>query len=261
MNNFIKLIFLFAVLSSCSPYLYSPEPLNMPLPDHKDEVKANIYYGSNGGGLQGSYAIDSNFVLIGDFAFVAQKPANDGIPDPDPEHINNLHLSFGGGYFSSFGNHGRFEILAGGGFGNANAHAIDADRTLTFDDFSRMIDIRANYMHLFGQVDIGSMGQNAEIAFGLRARSLFLTYGKYQVTTDAFFGPTDPLPSLSQNLSGEVVFAEPCLRAGVGFEKVRLNLSMGYSFRVFGHDIPSSFGTMYQPFFISTGISVNLFAD
>ncbi len=253
-----KLALLFLVTCfcfSCTPSLYVPPPLNMPLAGNKDEFKGNLFAYSNEFGIQASYAVDSHCVLL---TSLTGANGRTGTATLDVttyySTINNFLGDIGAGYFEKFDQNGRFEVLGGFGYGNANSHNVVLDPSANSLFGFAMDNISGNFMHGFGQCDIGLVKKNFEFGLGLR-----LSY----LTPEANFqcvpiGNTYSPPEYSDEIGGSALFLEPAIMISAGLEQVKLNLSIGYSSKLFGADISRDYGSIYQDLTIGFGISCNL---
>jgi hypothetical protein len=259
MKKYTKKLILFcctvSLFASCTPYMYIPNTLNMPLAGNKGEVKANICYGSGGTGIQGSYAADSHLVVLADVTFQIEKGVSTFSTNTQPNTLNNVIGDIGAGYYKKFNETGRFEALGGIGYGTANASTT----ALALIFFPReRINLDAHFYRLFVQGNIGTVRENTEIGFGIRVSSIIMG-GSYKVTSLDSSSGNQVL--YNKTINGAAVMIEPCVSIAVGLENVKLNFSIGYSGKITGMDVDQNFGALYQPLLATGGITVNLFRE
>jgi hypothetical protein len=255
MKKYFVIVFFSAILTGCAPFMYIPNTLNMPLAGDKGEVKGNLYYGSGGIGIQGSYAADSNFVVLMDMAFDSKKGTTtifNGF-SAFQTRSGNFMGDIGAGYYNKISKGGRFELLGGLGYGTATGSSN------TFGDISdgTKADLYARFYRLFAQGNIGMVRKNVEFGFGVRISSIFADGALTQTNLDTF--SNNHPPPVKTIIHTTAVFVEPCLMLGVGLENVKLNFSFGFSGKVTGMNLPLDIGSLYQPSFVTAGITVNLF--
>jgi hypothetical protein len=253
-KKYFLVCFVSALSVSCTPYLYIPNTLNMPLAGNKGDVKGNLYFGSGGVGVQGSYAADSHLVVIANFAVLDAKGTsifNSGIK---PNTNDNFIADIGAGYFKKISPRGRLELLGGIGYGTANASVIEVDGE--FFRPANRLELQGSFYRMFAQCDIGTVNENMEIGFGVRVSSIFMS-GNYKVTSgDSMRG--NPV-LYDKPISGTAVLIEPCLNVGAGWKNAKLNFSLGYSGKITGMDVDPNYGLLYQYAFVTGGITINLF--
>ena len=252
-----------ASLTSCSPYMYIPDSVFMPLASEKGEFKGNICYGTSGTGLQASYTIGNHLLVMTNIS--EYNSVNTGTYTPGllnfPYSYNNFSGDLGLGYFYKLGLHGRVELIAGGGYGSSNAFLEGAPPGHSAVGYSGNLAnyaLSGNFMHLFAQPDIGLVYGNYEFGLGARFNELNLN-GKYSIEQQTDSNKTFSHPVYNTNLNGTALVIQPALTVSLGLEKIKLNLNLGYSAQISGPDIDPKYGSVYQAFFVSGGVTVNLF--
>ena len=124
---------------SCTPYLYAPNTLNMPLAKNVCESKVKAYISTSDYGFQGSYAVDSHIVVVSDGSFYkfANRYGND----------SRTLLNIGAGYFHTIAKNGCFEIL--GGIGNGNSIGQNVDQGFLSFNPEQISSLKGNYQRVF----------------------------------------------------------------------------------------------------------------
>ena len=251
------------LLSGCSPYLYIPDSVYMPLASDKGEFKANVCYGTSGTGLQASYCIGKHVLVMTNIS--EYNSVNNGTYTPGllnfPYSYNNFCGDLGLGYFHRLGTHGRVELIAGAGYGSSTSNLEGAPPDHSAIGYSGNLDnyaLNGNFMHFFAQPDIGLVYGNYEFGLGARFNELNLN-GKYSIEQQTDSNKTFSHPVYNTNLNGTALVIQPAFTVSLGLEKLKLNLNLGYSALLSGPDIDPKYGSVYQSFFVSGGVTVNLF--
>jgi len=264
-KKILALAVLSASLAGCSPYMYIPNSVYMPLAGNKGEFKGNICYGTSGTGLQASYCVGEHILVmtnISEYNSVNTETYTPGLLN-FPYSYNNFCGDLGLGYFHRLGNHGRIELIAGAGYGSANSNLEGAPPGYSSIGFSGNLAnyaLNGNFIHLFAQPDIGLVYKNYEFGLGVRLSELNLN-GKYTIDQQTDSNKNFIRPIYNTSLNGSAIIIQPALMVSLGLEKIKLNLDLGYSGKLSGPNIDAKYGSVYQDFFVSAGVTVNLFRD
>jgi len=266
MGSIKKIVFLAFILSTfagCSPYLYIPDSVYMPLAGNKGEFKGNLSYGTSGAGLQASYCVGDHILLMTNISEYNSMNNNAYTPGllSFPYSYKNFSGDLGAGYFHRIGDHGRVELIAGAGYGSSNSNLEGAPPGYSGIGYSGNLanyTVNGSFLHLFAQPDIGLVYGNYEFGLGVRLSGLNLN-GKYSIEQQTDSNKNFVRAVYNTNLNGTTLIIQPALMVSLGLEKVKLNLGLGYSGKLSGPNIDANYGTVYQNFFVSAGVTVNLF--
>lgn len=253
--NLTKLLALLfcCILCSCTPYLYLNTPPNMPLAGDKGEFKGNVYFGGEGAGVQASYAVDSHYVVLLDFAGQNAQTGTATLNNVTyNSNVSNFQGDIGGGYYQKIGQFGRLEFLGGIGFGAVNTQDLVFNSILPPD--YTLDNVNGGFFHIFAQSDIGLVKKNFEFGFGVRLSNITTT-ASYEA--DEITGNNSKSVQYYQSLNGDALFVEPSLMFAVGWRKFKFNASAGFSGKLFGQDINQQYGSIYQSFALNFGVTFN----
>ena len=252
-KHFCQLFFSICLCNACTPQLYVPAPPNMPLAGNKGEFKGDLFLYSNEFGLQASYAVDSHCVVLVNVTGQDARTGTTTVNNTNTYYSTtaNFQGDIGAGYFKKIGQRGRFEAIGGIGYGGSKTQNVITHSLLPL--ILSIDNINGNFAHLFAQCDVGYVNKNIELGLGLRFSNLNIN-GTFQ---SSYIG-SGTTPQYTTQLGGDALFWEPAIMFAAGFEKVKLNLSFGISNKLFGPDISSQYGSIYQNMAFSFGISCNL---
>lgn len=204
------------LIASCAP-TYVPNVVNTPMLSNKGEFHANFNTGTSGFDPQLSYAITDHIGVMLNGSFQNRQR------DSSDSHHRHKFIEFGAGYYTKFSELGRFEMYAGYGSGNINAHY---DFVL-WESFS---DVK--YNRIFVQPAIGISTRWFDGSFAMRMAYVDIFQSNHR--TNGFF-------------------MEPALTVKLGYDYFKIVSQMGYSFPA---DNYVRFD--YEPFIFSVGIQVTL---
>lgn len=171
------------MLTGCTPSLYIPNELNMPLPARakSGSIAANI--SNQGFGGSAYYAIDSNIVILGNGAgFNSQSGKNSS-------------YDIGMGYYKIWPKtSGIFEAIGGCGHGST---VIDNTNTPLFSSVRERDSISGRYYRIFAQTDFGSfVSKSTLLGFGMRISYIIPnSYIDHQVISELENTPTPSNPA------------------------------------------------------------------
>jgi hypothetical protein len=244
------------MLSSCSSYMYIPNSLNMPLPEKKHDFSGAFYAGSEGIGLQSTFALDSHLVILLNGSVSYQSDYS--LLFYDPENPDYYFLEGGGGYFNQISNNLKFEMLAGAGYGRSSYTAGAGDLSGIFTSHNTYF-ANGHFIHSFAQADLGFHPDNNEtneLCFGIRISEIEM-YGSYDV--DHYNSDNTFIANLyHMDIRGNALFIEPGMKYSIGNKNVKFSIFTGFSGKVAGLHMDPQFGNLYQAFSISAGITFKL---
>jgi hypothetical protein len=236
--------------SAWTPYIYLPNTLNMPLPEHKNDLKTVFNAGTDRMFVQASYALDSHVVVLADYTL-----------HHNNINLNNYSYNVGGGYFSKLTPRYRFEILTGFGEGAGN---VEMDQYILLGEFRRFSDryfARSDYSRFYLQGDIAREFPKVELGFGVRISNLFLN-GNYKVNrTFRFpFVPSDSTATIENTNfdRSSILLMEPGFSLTAGAHHLRFNFNIGGSFALSPYGIYKTHSDLFEYFYMSLGLAVRL---
>lgn len=180
------------VLSACSP-LYIPSAKHTHFLDTEGEANVAAYSGTNGFDIQGAYAITPKLGVV-----TAISAANKTDSSSNTEH-QHFAIEAGVDYYKKLGDKGRFEALAGLGFGNA-----EAVKTIT---------TKGSFSNFFLQSNIGFESRALDVGLAMRMNQV--VFYKFETS------------NTTSNNSEAATFFEPSLFARLGWERLKLEVQMG----------------------------------
>jgi hypothetical protein len=209
-TSFLLAIILF---TGCSPKYYTPNTQNVPLISQKGETNLTVSGNGNQVEFQGAYGVTNGFAI----------KANGGLFIPkDLDNGNGGSGSFaevGGGYFKPIGDNWVFESYGIFGLGYMENHlpSTTADYPQTEGDIS------ANILRFGVQPNFGY--KSKYFCAAVSSRIVSLNYNN--VRGDLIFENEDQVAYLRNNRS--TILLEPALTLRGGFEKIKLQMQIGYS--------------------------------
>ncbi len=245
MKNSIFTLFIVLIVFSLTGCALTEGHLNMPLAGNKGEGKASLLAGIDGIGLYASYCIDSHLVVLANAS--TSQTHTDGPP------IVFTNGDIGAGYYQKISKYGRFEVLGGGGYGSMSCDGVTYQES-NFNNYQQ-ISVQGNMIHFFGQADIGMVTENIELGFGLRVSNLNFSGNSSYTNMDS----GKVLNKMAYQIEGSPLYFEPCFMLAVGVSSVKLHLSVGGSFALNSIDNLSLYGLYSPTFYVTTGITVNIF--
>lgn len=221
-NGFLLLTGLgITVLWSCVP-AYVPSVVNAPLLSEQYDVVISGFSSTSGFDPQLAYAVtDEIGVMVnGSFRTTSSKQVT------DPTYYQRYYGEIGGGYYTTIGEFGRFEVFSGAGGGKVNGG-------FTNSIFAPHTDV--SYAKGFLQPSIGFVSSVFEVAFT----------------------PRLALVTMSQNaLRSTAPFFEPALTFRSGYRNWKGVVQFGLSYPV---GVQPQFD--FQPFTFALGIQIRLGSD
>lgn len=220
-SNLILLMVMVISISSCK-IMYVPNGQNVPLMEEKGDIKANL----GAKDLQVAYGITNNLgVMVNGYYNKNDWSVTSG--DLENKYLSARSLVEGGlGYYTAFGNNGRFEVFGGAGFGSVK-HNYDLYDASTLDESN---SYKASMMRYFLQPAIGVQSENVGLAFSTRVAGVtFSTKETVGYTQQTLID--EGLHELEDNM---FIFLEPAVTFRVGFQYVQVEFQPYYNLQVSG---------------------------
>jgi len=226
-TTFFIIIFAFSVsalfFNSCAP-AYTPNVINAPLLNNKNEFQADLAAGISGTDLQLAYAAGKHI------GFMVNGSYRDNTSDTTTNYHKHSFIEAGIGYYTTFSKDGHFELFGGYGYGDADVRANTILNTVN--------TTKATYHRVFVQPDIGFSSEFFDIAFSPRfvVINMHPEELEYTTITSAFIEP-----------AGTIRF---------GYKFLYLTSQAGLSLPI--TKISSESWFEYQPFIFSLGIKIKI---
>lgn len=187
------------MISGCAS-VYIPSAQHTHLMDKKGELHIAGHGGTNGGDIQGAYAVSDRMGVIAAASF--------GSSDEGDFHEHSF-VEGGATYFRPLGKIGRYEVLAGLGVGSAEA--------LTQYDFFGPQEIKAtgDYTKVFLQNNFGLETGALETGLALRLGQVVFT--EFETSSSRY------------DESENGTFFEPAIFARLGWKNIKLESQVGIS--------------------------------
>lgn len=198
----LSVVLLLLICSSCAP-VYVPNARQTNMMSKKGELHASAQAGTNGGDLQVAYAVSDKFGLFGSGSFKSDEASGNS----DSEFHEHRYGELGAIYYRPFGKIGRFEALAGVGFGEAEA----VDQYEIFGP--QQVRATGRYNKLFAQANIGLETEPFETGLALRMGQV--TFNEFETSSTG----------LQESESG--TFFEPAVFARLGWPNFKLESQLG----------------------------------
>jgi len=211
----ISILLLSLFLFSCSPRYYSPNTINTPLLTQKGETNINVTGREALIEVQGAYAVANHIGILANGSFFIPKNEDNG------DGGQGKFVEAGIGYFIPMSNNMVFDtyLLIGGG--NVENHFPSS----VTDHPGTTGKIEANLFRIGIQPGIGYKIKNFEAAFNPR-----ISYLTYNSIEGNLIVQEDQVKYLNDNKSNFLV--EPAITVRGGFEKIKAEVQLGYSFNV-----------------------------
>ncbi len=227
MKNLKRLLFfilLLASFSSCK-IMYIPNAQNVPMLEEKGDIKVEI----SNKDLQVAYGITNHLGIMAN-GYYNKNEWSVTSGTLDNEYASKRSLVEGGlGYFTTFGNNGRFEVYGGAGYGNV---VYDYD---LFDNevLTESNTFGINMLRIFLQPAIGLQSDNVGFAFSTRLASV-----NFSNVDTVGYTPTELEDEGLHELEDEMfMFLEPAITFRIGIKYAQLQLQPYYNLQISG---PSS---------------------
>jgi hypothetical protein len=240
---------------SCSPKVYIPDQVPVPLVDRKSEAQLNVY-GSmeqfGGWGLNGHYAVTNHLFITGGYFTEKQSNINSNTFDKIQGGPFRYHFYEGGaGYYYAAPSHLRFGSFLTSG--NGDVDASFPVRSFFRTKIPQQYDVSARFGRFSGTVYVGRGGNICEV--GMALRFSYMHFYEYHFAQYFIANPSDRL--YDDNQMKDNLFVEPAFTLNVGYKPVKFSLQLGFSIPANGQPEYEP----YYPFIMTAGCYVKLFAD
>lgn len=223
-NNFysiLSVIFLFAVITGCSPCFYAPNAHNIPMLKEKGQGTgtASVQFGplTKGLNVQGALAVSNHVGIMGNYNHFSDR-SNDASEEESASTKSKSNMGeIGVGYFNAFKDMFVFEAYAG--FGGSR---INTD----YDDYWYGAGTSSiGTTTFFVQPSIGIYKKNVMVAFSTRFRTLSFRDPQFSSTLDEY------LKEDMRTLDAKNAFAliEPAFTFRAGGKSVKFQAQVGWS--------------------------------
>ena len=240
-------------LCGCSPYLYVPNPTNVPLPYSKNEIKASGSLSSAGLCFQGSYALTNKIVLSGTYIGL------NGNPDSTNLRGINQFGAIGIGYYKTWKGF-RFEALGGFGIGNSYVNCNVKNPSFGVSGGQTGYSVNNNYSSSTIQLDGGIFGKYIEAGISLKLNYLGM-YNEWYYIYDLSNDGKTIFDEQSLQLPSNVFLFEPAYFFSVGLKHVKFILSTGASIVLGPQSKYWNDKNLNEGGFLSEGIIIDLFRE
>lgn len=217
--------FLFSILlfNACAP-AYTPNVVNAPLLNNKNETQISLHAGFSGTDAQIAYAATDHIGLMLNWSY-----RNNTFDTSSSYHYHNF-IEGGVGYYTSFSSQGKFEAFAGYGYGNVDVQINNSVGTSL---------VQASYSRFFLQPNLGFTSQMFDVGVAPRFVYVLMKPEQFQYSTINKF------------------FVEPTGFLRLGFKYFYLTSQAGISIPLSGYESSDWFN--YNPFIFSFGMQIKLF--
>ncbi len=218
-------LIIFAMMSACAP-VYVPTAKHTHFLDSEDEADIAVYTGLNGFDAQGAYALTPKLGVVGGISASNREGSSSS---SDHQHIA---IEVGAEYFKKLGKNGRFEALAGLGFGTSEAKEH-------YDFYGpQKVNAKGSFSNYFLQSNIGL--ETRAFDLGLAVRMNQIVFSKFETSSTTY------------NNTKAGTFFEPSIFARLGWEKLKVETQIGFSV-----PLQQDLEFQYEPLTFSLGIRYN----
>lgn len=227
MKRELTLTLLFSLfLVTCTPPMYIPNALNVPVLEEKGDAEIAYNLGTGGHNIQANYAWSNNFGVMVNGSYLKSKTVYLNFD----EQINHKFIESGIGYQKHVND---FYYNIYGGYGKGEAHVRGDFFGLLLHPFPHT-EAFAQYSKVFIQPSVFMGGSKIEDILKpyLSLRMSYINIDQFDFFVDE--------PSLSQdelkkyqdfiNRSHSNLFFEPSATLKIGTDNIMMMLQIGYSF-------------------------------
>ena len=235
---------------SGSQNMYPLHELNMPLRAANNEMGADAYLGSEGIGLNISYAVSEHAIILASASghYESVYPYYDEFPIQSSTNISDIQGDIGGGYYRHIDKNIVVETIGGVGFGNSG---------WSIQTYNSLTNAGGQYSHLFLQGDLGMYLKNIEFGIGIRMSDMYGFTNYHEVSYMVEYGQ-GPQTSYTNNFTGNALFLQPGMNIAFGAKNLKLRFSLTFSGKLSGQDNISTAGSLYQSFDATIGLTVDV---
>lgn len=210
------------LISACAP-VYVPSTQHTHLMDDKGELHVATHGGTNGVDMQAAYALTNHMGLMAAASYGSAKQ------EGNSDHHIHQYGELGITYFQPLGKIGRYEALAGTGFGSAEV--VDHFVFLGPEE----VQATGQFNKIFIQNNIGL--ETDVLETGLALRLGHLTFYTFKTASGTHDGPE------------RGTFFEPALFARLGWKNVKIESQVGFS-----HPLQGDVDFTYKALMLSLGL-------
>ncbi|MBS4012994.1 MAG: hypothetical protein KGZ97_04430 [Bacteroidetes bacterium] len=207
--------------NSCSPPVYHPTMVNVPLFKEAGEINVAANISTSGIEPQLAFAVTDNIGIMANACY--NNMSKEGSRDYEIFQM----IEFGAGYYKNFLKNGRYEVYGGVGYANKAFHVFNNGSFTTEE---------VPYTKFFIQPSIGITTQFA----------------------DAAFSPRFVLANIEDtNYTYGVMYVEPAFTVKLGYKYIKFIAQVGASLRFQQHDYSVN-NRAHQPLILGFGLQANL---
>lgn len=203
------------LIAGCNPKFYSSNTQNVPLISEKGETNLTLSGNGNQVEFQGAYGVTNSFAIQANGGLFIPSDLDNG------DGGSGKFFEVGGGYFRPVADNFVFETYGLVGFGTVENH---------FPSLTTGRDISANIIRFGIQPNFGYKSKYFSAA--ISARFVNLMYNN--IEGDLIFDGVSQKTYLEDNKSNFLI--EPALTLRGGFERIKLQLQIGYSLNASNSD-------------------------
>ncbi len=223
---FVTSVFLVIFFVSCTPPVYLPNSLNVPLLKEKDEFNIGLNMSIAGCDFQASRAISENVGIMLNGTYLSDSY------ELSDHYRNHKFAEIGIGVFSPYGEYLLGGIYAGAGLGS---NSLKEGMLLGSEDAL----VSANYTRLFLQPTFGARTEGLEGGFAMRM--CYINFHNINYSNIDF-------------LRTKILF-EPVVFLRVGPPVIQFQTQFGFSLDPFKDPLEIPY---YNDFIMSLGFNINL---
>lgn len=238
MKYILFLALMIAIMLSCSPKYYTANTQNVPLISQQGETNLTVSGNANQVEFQGAYGVTHCFAIQANGGLFIPSDLDNG------DGGSGKFLEIGGGYFTPVSQNFVFELYGLIGAGTVENHMPST----TSANPATQGDISANIFRYGIQPSFGYKSKYFSVA--VSSRIVNLRYSN--IEGDLIYGGESQVDYLRDNASN--ILIEPAFTIRGGFEKIKLQLQVGYSWNV------SNESFRQDKEFVTLGLNFN-FAD
>lgn len=238
MKYILFLALMIAIMLSCSPKYYTANTQNVPLISQQGETNLTVSGNANQVEFQGAYGVTNGFAIQANGGLFIPSDLDNG------DGGSGKFLEIGGGYFTPVSQNFVFELYGLIGAGTVENHMPST----TSANPATQGDISADIFRYGIQPNFGYKSKY----FSAAVSSHIVNLRYSNIEGDLIYGGESQVDYLRDNASN--ILIEPAFTIRGGFDKIKLQLQVGYSWNV------SSENFRQDKEFVTLGLNFN-FAD
>jgi len=202
--------------------MYVPNSQNVPMMEEKGDIKANV----GAKDLQVAYAVTDHVgVMVNGYYNKNDWAVTSGTLENKYYSTRSL-IEGGAGYYTAFGDIGRFEVYGGAGYGSVrhDYDLVDDGNTTESNSY------KANITRFFMQPAVGIQKESVGLAFSTRFAGV-----TFSNADSSGYDPTELLDEGLTDLENNLfLFLEPAVTFRVGFKYVQAEFQPYYNLQLSG---------------------------